>query len=45
MGMGLHFDNFDVDATVNPDAVFTGGYLFSGERSEPLGRVTATYHF
>jgi len=45
LGMGLHFDHFDVDATVNPKSVFTGGYLFSGESSEPLGRVTATYYF
>jgi len=45
LGMGLHFDHFDVDATVNPDAVFTGGYLFSGESSRPLSRVTATYYF
>ena len=45
LGMGLHFDHFDVDATVNPRSVFTGGYLFSGESSEPLGKVTATYYF
>jgi hypothetical protein len=45
LGMGLHFDHFDVDATVNPDAVFTGGYLFSGAVSQPLGRVTGTYYF
>ncbi len=45
LGMGLHFEHFDVDATVNPDAVFTGGYLFSGESSRPLTRVTGTYYF
>lgn len=45
LGMGLHFEHFDVDATVNPDAVFTGGYLFSGESSQPLGRITGTYYF
>lgn len=45
LGMGLHFDHFDVDASVDPDAVFTGGYLFSGSSSDPLTRVTATYYF
>lgn len=45
LGMGLHFDHFDVDATVDPDAVFTGGYLFSGDSSDPLTRITATYYF
>jgi hypothetical protein len=45
LGLGIHFDHFDVDATVNPDAVFTGGYLFSGAVSQPLGRVTGTYYF
>lgn len=45
LGMGIHFDHFDVDATVNPDAIFTGGYLFSGESSRPLARVTGTYFF
>ena len=45
LGMGLHFDHLDVDATVNPDALFTGGYLFSGESSRPLTRITGTYYF
>lgn len=45
LGMGLHFDHFDVDATVNPDALFTGGYLFSGESSRPITRITGTYYF
>lgn len=45
LGMGLHFDHFDVDATINPNAVFTGGYLFSGQSSVPMGRITATYYF
>ncbi len=45
LGMGLHFDHFDVDATVNPDALFTGGYLFSGESSRPISRITGTYFF
>jgi hypothetical protein len=45
LGMGLHFDHFDVDATMNPDALFTGGYLFSGESSRPITRITGTYFF
>jgi hypothetical protein len=45
LGMGVHFDHFDVDATVNPDAVFSGGYLFSGESTRPLTRITGTYYF
>lgn len=46
LGMGLHFDHFDVDATVEPNAVFTGGYLFSGDSTtNPLAKVTATYYY
>jgi hypothetical protein len=46
LGMGLHFDHFDVDATVQPNAVYTGGYLFSGDSTtNPLAKVTATYYF
>jgi hypothetical protein len=46
LGMGLHFDHFDVDATVQPAAVYSGGYLFSGDSTnQPLTKVTATYYF
>jgi len=46
LGMGLHFDNFDVDATVEPNSLFTGGYLFSGDSTtDPLTKITATYFF
>jgi hypothetical protein len=45
LGMGLHFDHFDVDAVIDESAIFTGGYLFSGESSQPLTKVTATYYF
>lgn len=45
LGMGLHFDHFDVDATVDPEALFTGSYFLSGESSQPLTRITATYYF
>jgi len=44
-GMGLHFEHFDVDATVNPNAMFTGGYLFSGVSAYPLTEITGTYYF
>jgi hypothetical protein len=45
LGMGLHFNNFDVDANVNPESLFSGGYLFSGDSSNPIGRITGTYYW
>ena len=46
LGAGFHFDHFDVDVSLNPDWVFTGGYLLSGESTEvPMTRVTASYYF
>jgi hypothetical protein len=45
LGMGLHFNNFDVDANLNPESLFSGGYLFSGDSSNPIGRITGTYYW
>jgi hypothetical protein len=45
LGMGLHFNNFDVDATMNPNALFTGGYFLSGDSTEPIARITGTYYW
>ena len=45
IGLGVHAKNFDIDAAINPDAVFSGGYLVSGQRTEFLNRVTVTYYF
>ncbi len=45
LGAGFHFENFDVDITLNPDAMFSGGYLVSGEETRPIHRITATYFF
>jgi hypothetical protein len=45
LGAGFHFDHFDLDATINPQSVFTGGYLFSGESTEPFTRITGTYYW
>jgi hypothetical protein len=45
LGAGFHFENFDVDLTLNPDALFSGGYLVSGEQTRPITRITATYFF
>ena len=46
LGAGFHFDHFDLDVSLNPDWVFTGGYLLSGESTEvPMTRVTASYYF
>jgi hypothetical protein len=30
---------------VNEESLFTGGYLFSGESSQPLTRITGTYYW
>ena len=47
LGVGVHFNNFDVDATLNQNFPFTGGYFISGESTagSMFGRVTADYHF
>jgi hypothetical protein len=46
LGAGLHFDHFDVDASLNPDWMFSGGYFLSGRTTDvPLTRITASYYF
>jgi hypothetical protein len=48
LGVGLHFNNFDLDATLNQDFPFTGGYFLSGQETSggPLfGRITGVYFF
>lgn len=46
LGAGIHFDHFDVDASLNPDWVFSGGYLLSGQPTAvPMTRITASYYF
>lgn len=47
LGVGVHFNNFDVDATLNQNFPFTGGYFISGESTSGtmFGRITADYHF
>jgi len=46
LGAGFHFDHFDVDASLNPDWVFSGGYLLSGRTTNvPMTRITASYYF
>jgi len=47
LGVGIHFNNFDVDATLNEDFPFTGGYFISGDETSGnmFGRVTGSYYF
>ena len=46
LGAGFHFDHFDVDASLNPDWIFSGGYFLSGRTTDvPLTRITASYYF
>lgn len=47
LGVGLHFNNFDVDCTLNQSFPFSGGYFISGDATpgSMFGRVTADYHF
>lgn len=46
LGVGLHFNNFDLDATMNEDFLFNGAYFVSGDNTSGLfGRVTGTYRF
>ncbi|HYV50398.1 MAG TPA: hypothetical protein VE910_00725 [Dongiaceae bacterium] len=46
LGAGFHFDHFDVDASLNPDWMFSGGYLLSGRTTNvPMTRITASYYF
>lgn len=47
LGVGLHFNNFDIDCTLNQNFPFTGGYFISGDETPGtmFGRVTADYHF
>lgn len=46
VGVGLHFNNFDLDATLNEDFLFNGAYFISGDNTSGMfGRVTGTYRF
>lgn len=47
LGVGLRFNNFDIDCTLNQNFPFTGGYFISGDETpgSMFGRLTADYHF
>lgn len=45
IGLGIRFNNLDIDMTVNDQFPLSGGYILSGNSETPFNRVSATYHF
>lgn len=45
MGLGIRFNNLDIDMTLNDQFPLSGGYILSGNSETPFNRVSATYHF
>jgi hypothetical protein len=45
MGLGVRFNNLDIDMTLNEQFPLSGGYILSGNQATPFNRVSATYHF
>lgn len=46
LGVGMHFNNFDIDCTLNERFPFSGGYLISGDStSDMFMRVSGLYRF
>jgi hypothetical protein len=46
LGLGFHFNNFDLDTVLNERLPFSSGYLISGDStSDPFLRVTGVYRF
>ena len=45
MGVGIRFNNLDIDMTLNEQFPLSGGYILSGNSETPFDRVSATYHF
>jgi hypothetical protein len=45
VGLGFHVSKIDVDALLNQDWPFTGGWLASGSREVPFSRLSATYRW
>lgn len=45
VGVGFHFAKIDIDALVNQDFAFTGGYLASGNTETPFSKLSATYRW
>jgi hypothetical protein len=45
VGVGFHFAKLDLDAVVNQDFAFTGGWLASGASEVPFSKLSATYRW
>ena len=45
VGVGFHFAKLDLDAVVNQDFAFTGGWLSSGASEVPFSKLSATYRW
>jgi hypothetical protein len=45
VGVGFHFAKLDVDAMVNQDFAFTGGWFASGQGETPFSKLSATYRW
>ncbi|MCD6587112.1 MAG: hypothetical protein J7K88_01020, partial [Candidatus Fermentibacteraceae bacterium] len=44
-GVGLHWDNFIVDATINEGFLHDGPYMVGGNANGFMGSLAATYNF
>ena len=44
-GIGLHWDNFMLDAVISDDFVHAGPYMFGGQSNGFLGNIAAVYNF
>ncbi|MCP4646810.1 MAG: hypothetical protein GY852_03625 [bacterium] len=44
-GIGMHWDNFTMDATITDDFLHDGPYLVGGESNGFMGSLAATYNF
>jgi hypothetical protein len=45
VGVGFHFAKMDVDAVVNQNFAFTGGWFSSGNSETPFSKLSATYRW
>jgi hypothetical protein len=45
VGVGFHFAKLDVDAVVNQNFAFTGGWFSSGNTQVPFSKLSATYRW
>jgi hypothetical protein len=48
LGLGFHVAEFDIDCELGEDAPFNMGYWLTGYEdwdNDPIGRISATYHF